>query len=343
MAVSGHTVTVFGASGFLGRYLVNELGKSGSQVVVPYRGSPEDIRHLKVMGDLGQIVPLRVDVRDKESVMECLRHSDTVFNLIGRDYETRNFSFEAVHVDAARMIAKCAREAGVGRLIHVSALNTPQAEKFNSEILKSKAKGEQAVLDDFPGAVIVRPAQLFGWEDRLLQYFGRTQTHQVKRWATLGYIPMLDGGKRELQPAYVGDVARALHAIMQADAPERLYEFVGPDRFTHYQLVEMFCDYARRPFFPISLPYSVYRKLVSFTQKSPLARLTVHDIDRWQVNDQKLPETAGFDRLDIEPETMERLMIRFVRHFRPHGHVEEPGSLDELKLTHRVHRESNHA
>lgn len=57
-SISGLKVAVFGCSGFLGRYIVNRLGRSGNQVILPYRGEDYDIRHLKVMGDLGQIVPL---------------------------------------------------------------------------------------------------------------------------------------------------------------------------------------------------------------------------------------------------------------------------------------------
>ena len=56
-SVTGHTATVFGCTGFLGRYLVNRLAQKGTQVVVPYRDE-EEMRHLKVMGDLGQVVPM---------------------------------------------------------------------------------------------------------------------------------------------------------------------------------------------------------------------------------------------------------------------------------------------
>lgn len=56
-AVSGHTATVFGCTGFLGKYVVSKIAKAGTQVVVPYRDEDAK-RPLRVMGDLGQIVPL---------------------------------------------------------------------------------------------------------------------------------------------------------------------------------------------------------------------------------------------------------------------------------------------
>ena len=92
-SVSGHVATVFGCTGFLGRYLVNRLAQKGTQVVVPYRDEDEK-RHLKLMGDLGQIVPLEWDLRNDEQIAECMRHSDVVYNLVGRNYDTKNFKFQ---------------------------------------------------------------------------------------------------------------------------------------------------------------------------------------------------------------------------------------------------------
>jgi NADH dehydrogenase (ubiquinone) 1 alpha subcomplex subunit 9 len=68
--------------------------------------------------------------------LACVRHSDIVYNLVGKDYETRNFNFHQVHVDAAREIASICKEAGVPRLVHVSALNA--SEESSSAFFKSK-------------------------------------------------------------------------------------------------------------------------------------------------------------------------------------------------------------
>ena len=53
--VSGVTATVFGCTGFLGRYIVNALARQGTQVVVPYRRDDVDVQYLRQMGDLGQV------------------------------------------------------------------------------------------------------------------------------------------------------------------------------------------------------------------------------------------------------------------------------------------------
>ncbi|KAJ2969264.1 hypothetical protein NUW54_g13004 [Trametes sanguinea] len=87
-ATTGHVATVFGCTGFMGRYVVAKLAKAGTQVIVPYRDEDEK-RHLKVTGDLGQIVNMEWDLRRPDQIEECLRHSDIVYNLVGREYETK--------------------------------------------------------------------------------------------------------------------------------------------------------------------------------------------------------------------------------------------------------------
>jgi NADH dehydrogenase (ubiquinone) 1 alpha subcomplex subunit 9 len=133
---SGVVATVFGSTGFVGRYIVNRLGRVGSQIVVPLRGDEHDYRHLRLMGDLGQISPMEFHLKDVESVKKAVQHSNVVINLIGRDYETWNFKFNEVHVDGARVIAEACQEAGVQRLIHFSALNAHTSSP--SRLLQSK-------------------------------------------------------------------------------------------------------------------------------------------------------------------------------------------------------------
>jgi len=112
------------------------LGRVGSQVVIPYRGEEKVYTHLKVMGDLGQIVPMQWDIRDKASIREAMKYSNVVVNLTGREFNTRNFTMSQVHVDGARAIAEAAKELNIERFIHVSALavNSPS----DSEWVKTK-------------------------------------------------------------------------------------------------------------------------------------------------------------------------------------------------------------
>ncbi|KAH0831927.1 39kDa subunit of Ndufa9, NADH ubiquinone oxidoreductase [Lanmaoa asiatica] len=199
-AVSGHVVTVFGCTGFLGRYLVSKLARMGTQVIVPYREEDEK-RHLKPMGDLGQIVPMEWDIRNEEQIAECLRHSDIVYNLVGRDYETKNFKYADVHVTGAERIAKVAAETGVERFVHVSHLNA--SPDSTSVFYRTKFEGEERVKNAFPRAAIVRPAAMYGYEDKLLNNMAMWPI-----WWSLNY------GEAKIRPVHVMDVAQALANLM---------------------------------------------------------------------------------------------------------------------------------
>uniref|UniRef100_I3M818 NADH dehydrogenase [ubiquinone] 1 alpha subcomplex subunit 9, mitochondrial n=1 Tax=Ictidomys tridecemlineatus TaxID=43179 RepID=I3M818_ICTTR len=188
-SVSGVVATVFGATGFLGRYVVNHLGRMGSQVIIPYRCDPYDVMHLRPMGDLGQIIFLEWNGRDKDSIRRAVEHSNVVINLVGRDWETRNFDFEDVFVKIPQTIAQISKEAGVEKFIHVSHLNANI--RSSSRYLRNKAVGENEVRNAFPEATIIKPSDIFGREDRFLNHFanirwfgGKCLSHVISfsRW-----------------------------------------------------------------------------------------------------------------------------------------------------------------
>merc|ERR1712216_771538 len=149
-SVSGIQATVYGATGFLGRPTVNKLGRMGSQVVVPYRSDEHDTRHLKVMGDYGQIVMVPYHLRDLPSVGHVVKEANVVVNLMGQQWPSFNFTLEEANVEGVRAIATAAKEAGVERFIHVSSLSASAGSR--SEYAKTKAAGEQAVREIYPDA-----------------------------------------------------------------------------------------------------------------------------------------------------------------------------------------------
>ncbi|KAI9804152.1 MAG: NADH-ubiquinone oxidoreductase 40 kDa subunit [Sarcosagium campestre] len=123
-------------------------------------------RHLKVTGDLGRVVFMEFDLRNTQSIEESVRHSDVVYNLIGRDYPTKNFDYSDVHVEGVERIAEAVAKYDVDRFIHVSSYNANKASP--SEFFKTKGQGEEVARSIFPETTIVRPAPMFGFEDRLL-------------------------------------------------------------------------------------------------------------------------------------------------------------------------------
>lgn len=236
---NGICATVFGSSGFLGRHVCNKLGKIGTQLILPYRGDAYDMLRLKLVGDLGQVLFHHYHLMDDESIYKAVKYSNVVINLVGRDYETKNFTFDKVHVEGARKIARIAKEAGVETLIHVSSLNAcekPQEYllKGGSKFLASKYAGEKAVREEFPDAIIFRPSDMYGQEDRFLRYYASLWRHNLK------WMPLYKKGEHtERQPVYAGDVAAGIvAAIKDRSAKGQVYQAVGPTRYLLSELVD---------------------------------------------------------------------------------------------------------
>lgn len=243
---SGRVATVFGATGMMGRILCNRLGKEGTQLIIPYRGDQWDARGLKLVGDLGQVWFLETDIRDPESIRKAIQHSNIVINCIGTNYETRNFKYNDVHVEGPRLIARVARECGVEKLIHFSALNaSPNPQKIfqQSKFLASKYEGEQAVKEEFEDAVIVRPSTIYGESDRFLFYYANDFRRGLR------FIPLWRKGEMTIKmPVHQSDVADGIMKIVKdKDIKGITYDFVGPDKYLLSDIIDYVFQLIQRP------------------------------------------------------------------------------------------------
>ncbi|MBN3287361.1 NDUA9 dehydrogenase, partial [Polyodon spathula] len=313
---SGIAATVFGATGFLGRYVVNRLGRIGSQVVIPHRCDQYDVMYLRPMGDLGQIIFLDWDARDKDSISRALAHSSVVINLVGREWETSNYRFEDVHVTIPKEIARAAKEAGIEKFIHMSHLNADI--RSSSKYLRTKAVGEEAVREEFPDAIIMKPSEIYGREDRFFNHFANM------RWFGRA-VPLIAMGKKtEKQPVYVVDVAKAIvNAIKDPDSNGKTYALVGPNRYLLHDLVEHLYAVAHRPFVPYPLPRPLYRLAARFFEMNPFEPWTTRDkVERFHITDMKFPSLPGLEDLGIVPTSVEQKAIEVLRRHRKYRWLE---------------------
>src|SRR5215467_11359164 len=209
---------VFGGSGFIGRYVVKRLAKRGFVVRVAVR-DPEAALFLKPMGAVGQVVPLFASVANETTVCWAVDGADLVVNLVGILSEGRVGDFQRVHADGAGLVGRLATQAGVGRLVHISAIGAdPHAA---SRYAASKGAGEAMLREAFSGATVLRPSLVFGPEDQLFNRFAAMAR-------LLPVMPVICGDTR-FQAVYVGDVADAvMAALAHPDAVGAIYELGGP-------------------------------------------------------------------------------------------------------------------
>ncbi|XP_042208512.1 NADH dehydrogenase [ubiquinone] 1 alpha subcomplex subunit 9, mitochondrial-like [Homarus americanus] len=317
---SGNVATVFGASGFLGRYVCNRLGKTGTQIIIPYRGDHYDVLRLKLVGDLGQVLFMPYHLCDEDAIRKAVKHSNIVINLVGRDWETMNFSFEQVNVEGAQRLAQISKEMGVERFIHLSALNSNVEHegflmKGGSKFLKTKGLGEQAVLDAFPEATVFRPSDVYGQEDRFLRYYAGLWRHQGR------IMPLPKAGKDVWkQPVYVGDIAQGIiNAVNDPETAGKIYEAVGPRRYELVELVDWFHRVMRKDFGYMTydmkwdLVFQVKARMTEFLPSWPVNTLTRDKVEREGVSD----VTTGLPTLEDLGVTLTKMEDRIDWELRP--------------------------
>lgn len=317
--MSGVIATVVGVDwdfngSFLARYTVNRLGKMGSQVVCAYRGCELGPRHLRVMGDLGQIHLKEFQLLDAASVTSSVKHSNVVINMAMQEYPSRHFSMNDVNVDGARIVARAAAEAGVARFIHVSALGANIDSP--SEFLRTKALGEQAVLEEFPTATILRPAVMIGDEDNFLNRLAQLRLIP-------GPLPLANYGKSLKRPVYVVDVAKAIvNAISNDESAGKTYELVGPKKYSMTEICEYIGTTVREPMWTVGLPDEATPLLRIGFRISQMFRMgflpNMTEFYRYTIDEDVTKGALGLEDLGVEPTTMESVGIHVLRRYRKH-------------------------
>lgn len=302
---TGKLVTVFGGSGFIGRHLVRRLAAQGHTIRVAAR-SPDEALFLKVMGRVGQIVPVAANVTDEASVARAVAGSDWVVNLVGILAEGGgNRAFERVHAQGAANIAKAAAANGVARLLHVSAIGS--SETSPAKYGQSKAKGEAAVRAAFSGATILRPSVVFGPEDGLFNKF-----------ATMAkFLPVLPVFDTSFQPVYVGDVADAIiAALTRDDAIGGTYELGGSEIVTGKQMMERVLKHTHRKRCLVAAPFWLLAIQGLILQMLPGKLLTADQVLMLHAANVVSAGAKGLKDLGIQPTPMDAILPTYLNRYR---------------------------
>ena len=299
-------VTVFGGSGFIGRCLVQKLAAEGWIVRVAVR-RPGPAAFLRMFGDPGQVVPVAADVTDRASVVSAVAGAEAVINLVGILFSSgRRFTFQKVHVEGAANVAQAAREAGVARLVHMSAIGADPDSP--AEYARTKAGGEQAVLQTFPGASIVRPSIVFGPEDAFFNKFaGMTRIS-----------PILPVFETKFQPVYVGDVADAfLRILADPSTSGKTYELGGPRVVSFRECMELMLHEIARHRLLLPLPLGLAEVQGWFLEKLPTPPLTRDQVKLLSRDNVVSPGALTLNDLGIEPTDLEAVLPTYLDRFRP--------------------------
>ena len=308
-------VTIYGGSGFIGRYIARRMAKEGWRVRVAVR-RPNEAMFVKPYGTVGQVEPILCNIRDDASVSAAMQGADAVVNCVGTfDIRGKNI-FEAVQAEGAERVARLAAEAGVAKMVHISAIGAD--ENAESEYSQTKAQGEQNVLAHMPDAVILRPSVVFGSED---QFFNRFAS-----MSRLGPVLPAIGADTKFQPVYVDDVAAAAVQGVIGDA-RGIYELGGADVSSFRDLLEMMLGTVQRRRMILNIPFFAAR-LIAFgfdmleivtlgLVKNPAA--TRDQVKSLRVDNVVSEGAKTLADLGIRPTAMEAILPDYLWRFRPSG------------------------
>lgn len=308
-------VTIYGGSGFLGRYIARRMAKKGWRVRVAVR-RPNEALFVKPYGAVGQLEPVFCNIRDDASVRAAMQGADAVVNCVGTFDKGGANNFEAVQAEGAGRIARLAAAEGVVALVHVSAIGADAESE--SDYARTKAKGEAAILASFPGAMILRPSVMFGQEDGFYNRFASM--------AQLGPVLPLFGGQTRFQPVYVDNVAEAAVAGIEGRA-SGIYELGGPDVATFRDLMKGMLSVIHRRRLIVNLPFwlgAIMGSVLDFGSVITGRTISNRILTRDQVKSLKVDNIVakgakGLRDLGIAPTPASAIIPDYLWRFRPSG------------------------
>lgn len=309
-------VTIYGGSGFVGRYIARRMAQQGWRVRVAVR-RPNEALFVKPYGAVGQVEPVLCNIRDDASVRAAMTGADAVVNCVGILNAVGKNSFDAVQAKGAARVARIATEEGVARLVHLSAIGADSAS--DSVYSRTKAAGEVGVLEHFPRAVILRPSVIFGPED---QFFNR-----FAGMAVLSPVLPLVGPDTRFQPVHVDDVAAAAEKAVLGEARPGIYELGGPEVASFRDLIQQMLAVVERRRLVVRLPFSlawVMAFALDMVQSVTLGLVTNAVLTRDQLRNLRRDNVVtagrmGFADLGITPVSVGSVLPEYLWRFRPSG------------------------
>lgn len=213
-------ILLTGASGFLGRHLLSALLARGHHVICAVRnpqafsGQPVQALTCDFTRDHGP-----------QDWLPRLAGVDLVINAVGIIREQGGQTFEAIHHQAPAALFRACVQAGVKRVIQISALGADDAAESRYHLSKKRADDVLAALPLYSS--IAQPSVVYGSDGASARLF-----------TTLASLPVLmlpGGGRQAIQPIHIDDLVQALVALVESDVPRpraQRIALVGPQALT---------------------------------------------------------------------------------------------------------------
>ncbi len=202
-------ILLTGASGFIGYHILRELEQQNHQVIACCR-KPEK---LFFKSENTQILQLNyADMPNISDWLPHLRNIDAVINCVGIIVESKGQSFQILHAQVPTVLFKAAAQAGVKKIVQISALGSDNSAKSAYHL--SKKTADDALRKLNVDWYVLQPSIIYGDGAQSMALF-----HAL---AALPVHALIDGGKQLMQPVHVSDITATIIQCLKADSPTRL-------------------------------------------------------------------------------------------------------------------------
>ena len=307
---SNSTVVIFGASGFIGRYVVSILLQDNYLIKVFVR-KPDEAKHLTLMGKLGQVEIYQGNITDKKGVQNIVDGANKVINLVGILEEKSQQKFINTHVEGASNIAEACLKHKTESFIHISALGLYDGK--HSKYAESKLVAEEKIKKIFKKTIILRPSVIFGPEDNF--------TNKFARMASISpFIPLINKGLTKFQPVYVKDVAKAVHVVINNNKYiGQTYSLGGPEVISFKDIIDFILLKIRKKRIYIPLSFPQIKLMAIFFSILPNAPITLDQVRLLEKDNIVLKKEKSFKELGIKPESIylssEQYLNRYISRY----------------------------
>ena len=225
-------IAVIGGSGFLGKSLLKLLLNENAEIILFTRKKNYQKTLNKIFPG-SDIKCIQWNTDNLKTIEENTKNVNCLINLCGILYESKNGDFFKVHSDVPAYLGRISLKNKIKTLIHVSALGISNSSK--SKYSRSKAEGENKLLENFPNGKILRPSLLYGKGDN---FFG-----QFSDMAAISPVLPIISRTTKFQPVFVEDVAKAIVEIFKDDKNKNtIYELAGNSIYTFEELIKILLE-----------------------------------------------------------------------------------------------------
>ncbi len=308
-------VTIFGGSGFVGRYIARRMARAGWRVRIAVR-RPNEALFTQTYGVVGQVKPILANIRDDASVAAAVAGASAVVTSVGILSASGKQTFDAVQAEGAGRVARAAADAGVSSLVHISAIGADAESE--SVYSRTKGEGEANVLSALPNAVILRPSIIFGTEDEFFNRFGGM--------AAISPVLPVVGADTLFQPVFVDDVAKAAENAITQAMPSGIYELGGPDVASFRTLMERMLEIIHRRRLIVSVPFFLARIMGNVNDGLRWisggllpAFLTADQVKTLREDNVASDSLPGLAELGVTPTSMGPVLEEYLVPYRPYG------------------------